>query len=51
LSQGKNKYTRHYLEGRFNTTAKTKIPADLGITPPAGTTFVIILGEDASTSQ
>lgn len=51
LSGGKDKYTAHYLEGRFNTRVVTKIPAGVSITPPQGTTFVIILGKDAATSQ
>lgn len=46
----KNKYSRHYLETRFNTAAASKVPASSGITPPVGTDFVIILGEDATTS-
>ena len=51
LTKGKDIYTRHYLEQRFNTTAVTTVPASAGITPPAGTDFVIILGEDATTSN
>lgn len=50
LSRGVDKYTRHYLEQRFNVTAVAKLPASSGITPQAGTSFVIILGEDASTT-
>jgi LCP family protein required for cell wall assembly len=51
LSQGKDVYTRHYLEGRFNVKAVTKMPPDIGVTPPTGTTFVIILGKDAANSS
>jgi LCP family protein required for cell wall assembly len=51
FSKGVDKYTRHYLEGRFGVTARTSLPAGSGITPPAGTTFVIILGEDAANSR
>jgi LCP family protein required for cell wall assembly len=51
LSKGAEKYTRHYLEGRLAVTAVSKVPASYGITPPAGTKFVIILGEDAATSK
>jgi len=51
LSAGKDKYTRHYLELRFGVSAKTKLPANLGVTPPVGTKFVIILGNDAATAQ
>ncbi len=51
LSGGKDKYTRHYLEGRFSTTARTSLPANSGITPPPGTAFVIILGEDVANSS
>ena len=50
LTKGKDKYTRHYLEGRFNVTAINSLPTGSGLTPPAGTDFVIILGEDATTS-
>ena len=51
LTAGKDKYTRHYLEGRFNITAVSSVPSSSGITPPAGTNFVIILGRDAATSN
>ena len=50
LSKGKDKYTRHNLEGRFGVTARTSLPANSGITPPVGTAFVIILGEDVATN-
>ena len=43
-TNGKGKYTRHYLEKRFGVTATTKIP-DTSIQPgQAG--FIIILGQD-----
>jgi LCP family protein required for cell wall assembly len=48
LSKGNNKYTKNYLEGRFKTTATTTMPVGLGITPPTGTAFVIILGQDVA---
>jgi LCP family protein required for cell wall assembly len=51
LTKGKDKYTRHYLEQRFGLSARTSLPKDAGVTPPAGTNFVIILGEDVNTSQ
>jgi LCP family protein required for cell wall assembly len=51
LSKGTAKYTRHYLESRFGVTATGKVPSDFGITPPMGTKFVIILGEDASSAS
>jgi len=47
LSKGVNKYSRHYLQGRFGVSAKSGMPAGSGISPPAGTAFVIILGADA----
>lgn len=50
LSGGTKKYTKRYLEQRFKVTAVTKMPADQNITP--GTVdFVIILGQDATTSS
>ena len=51
LSKGKDPYTRHYLENRFGVTARTSLPANSGITPPVGTAFVIILGEDVANSS
>ncbi len=51
LSRGKNNFTLHYLEKRFKTIGASTIPAQLGIKPPAGTDFVIILGHDASVSN
>lgn len=50
LSRGKNKYTRHYLEGRFKTSAITSVPTSVGVNPPTGSDFVIILGEDAASA-
>ena len=50
LSKGVDKYTAHYLEQRFGVSAATKMPANSGITPPAGTAFVIILGENATST-
>jgi LCP family protein required for cell wall assembly len=48
LSGGKDKYTNHYLEFRFGVTSVGKVPGEFSLTPPAGTQFVIILGEDAT---
>lgn len=50
LSRGQDKYTRHYLEDRLGVSADDKVPAEFGVTPPVGTDFVIILGEDAANS-
>jgi LCP family protein required for cell wall assembly len=50
LTKGAAKYTRHYLEGRYGVTATTNFPATLGVTPPQGTNFVIIVGEDVAVS-
>jgi LCP family protein required for cell wall assembly len=50
LSKGVDKYTKHYLEGRYGVSSTTTLPPSLGITPPAGTSFVIIVGEDVATS-
>jgi polyisoprenyl-teichoic acid--peptidoglycan teichoic acid transferase len=44
LSHGKDKYTRHYLEQRFNVTATTSL-SDTTI-PTNGADFVIIIGSD-----
>ncbi len=51
LSHGQDKYTLHYLERRLGVTATGSVPNTYGITPPAGTEFVIILGEDAATNN
>jgi LCP family protein required for cell wall assembly len=51
LTNNKDKYTRHYLEQRFNTSATTRLPADSTI-QTNGADFVIILGSDeTNTSQ
>jgi LCP family protein required for cell wall assembly len=50
LSGGKNKYTQNYLQERFNVKATNSLPGSFGITPPQGTSFVIILGEDVANS-
>lgn len=50
LSKGADKYTRHYLEGRFKVKAITTLPSSAGIKPATGTNFVIILGRDAANS-
>lgn len=41
LSYGKDPYTKHYLEGRFDTKAITTLPAGLGV-QPGSAKFVII---------
>jgi LCP family protein required for cell wall assembly len=49
LSGGKDPYTRHYLEQRFNTTAITSLP-DKSI-QTNGAKFVIILGNDETVNS
>lgn len=49
LTGGKKKYTQHYLEQRLKVTAVTTLP-DNAINPN-GAEFVIILGQNESTSQ
>lgn len=50
LTKGRDKYTRHYLEKHFNTTARNTMPNDTIATNAAD--FVIIIGSDqANTSQ
>lgn len=49
LRSGSKKYTKHYLEQRFNTTAVSKVP-DLSINF-GNTDFVIILGQNESTTN
>jgi len=51
LSGGKDKYTRHYLEDRLGVTAVGSMPGEFGITPSGDANFVIILGNDATTSS
>lgn len=51
LTKGKDKYTRHYLEQRFSANSVTSVPNGVGVTPPPGTSFVIILGRDAANSS
>jgi LCP family protein required for cell wall assembly len=50
LSHGKDKYTLNYLEHRYGVAATDKLPGDAGITPPANSDFVIILGNDVANS-
>ncbi|HXR50391.1 MAG TPA: LCP family protein [Verrucomicrobiae bacterium] len=47
LTNGKDKYTKHYLEQRFNSTALTSLPDSTIQTN--GADFVIIVGSDATT--
>lgn len=51
LTKGSHKYTKHYLESRFGVNTTTTLPAGSAIVPPAGTNFVIILGEDVATTR
>ncbi|HET9850859.1 MAG TPA: LCP family protein [Candidatus Saccharimonadales bacterium] len=51
LTHGKDKYTAHYLEERFQITTTDSMPPGTGISAPAGTNFVIILGRDAADSS
>lgn len=46
LTNGKDKYTKHYLENRFGVTAVTQVP-DSSI-QTGGSDFIIILGNDES---
>ncbi len=50
LTKGSKKYTKHYLEERFKTTATGSLPSNL---PTAATSadFVIILGQNAATTS
>ncbi len=48
LTGGKKKYTQHYLEQRLKVTTTTKLPDGIN---PNGAEFVIILGQNESTSQ
>jgi LCP family protein required for cell wall assembly len=48
LTHGKDKYTRHYLEQRFNTKAVTTLP-DTSIAPGSAH-FILILGNDQDAS-
>jgi LCP family protein required for cell wall assembly len=48
-TNGKDKYTRHYLEQRFGVKATTKL-ADSSILPGSAD-FIIILGNDEATSS
>jgi hypothetical protein len=50
LTKGVDKYTKHYLEGRYKVSSTTSLPASLGVTPPQGTNFVIIVGKDVASS-
>ncbi len=50
LTKGVDKYTRHYLEQRYGVLAVSKIPSAYGISPPQGTSFVIIVGSNATVS-
>jgi hypothetical protein len=50
LTKGVDKYTKNYLEKRYGVSSSTTLPPSFGITPPAGTSFVIIVGEDVAVS-
>lgn len=49
LSGGKDPYTKHYLEQRFNTTAVPKLPQ--GVSNPTNAKFIVLLGGDATGSN
>lgn len=51
LSNDTGKYTAHYLKNRFGASVVKKLPSEFGITPPPGAKFVIILGNDTSSSS
>jgi LCP family protein required for cell wall assembly len=51
LTKGKDKYTKHYLEQRFSVKSVASIPSGVNVTPPNGSSFVIILGRDAAASS
>lgn len=51
LSKGIDKYTKHYLQRRYGVSIVSKVPSQFGISPPAGTNFVIILGKDVANSS
>lgn len=48
LTHGKKKYTKHYLEQRFNVTATTTLP-DTAIAP-GSSDFILVVGSDESSS-
>jgi LCP family protein required for cell wall assembly len=48
LTHGKDKYTKHYLEQRFNTTATTQLPDNTIV--PGDAHFIIVLGNDSTSS-
>lgn len=48
LGKKETKYTKRYLELRYQTTATTKLPE--GITPPENADFVIIVGQNEAGS-
>ena len=49
LRNGEKKYTKRYLELRYKTTATTTLPE--GITPPENADFVIILGQNETSTR
>jgi LCP family protein required for cell wall assembly len=49
LTNGKDKYTKNYLQERFGVTAVTSLP-DKSI-QPNGANFVIIIGQDEATNS
>lgn len=49
LRDGNKKYTKHYLERRFKTSATGRLPE--GITAPETADFVIILGRNETSTQ
>ncbi|MBI4034402.1 LCP family protein [Candidatus Saccharibacteria bacterium] len=52
LSKGGARYTRHYLEKRYQITATEELPVGSGINLPLETDFLLIFGKDvAGTDQ
>ncbi len=49
LKKKNNKYTKRYLELRYQTTATSDLPE--GITPPENADFVIILGQNETSNR
>jgi len=49
LTGGRDKYTQHYLENRFNTRAVSQLPAGTDL-DTQGLDFIIVLGSDRNQS-
>ena len=50
LTNGADKYTKHYLENRFGVTATTQLPPN-GSIQPGDANFIIVLGSDETISS